>query len=262
MKLISFRSLRILVLLVLLSLAAGYTVEQRRGVTSWLQPVELVVYPVNGDGRPETTRYIERLKPDDFTAIDWLMAREAQRYHLIEPRPVLTRLGPPVASLPPDPPWNSGVVRIMLWSLRLRLWAWRHDPAASSALPRVRMYVVYEQGRPGQGIAHSLGLRKGLLGVVHAYAQSEQTAQNNIVIAHELLHTFGATDKYDAAGQPVYPAGFADPDRSPRLPQSRAEIMAGRIPLAPGESKMPETLDSCVIGQKTAAEIGWLDQGG
>jgi hypothetical protein len=261
MKLLTFRNLRVLVLLCLLLFAAAYTVEQRRSTAYWLEPVDLVIYPVNGDGLPETRRYIAGLKPADFSAIDRFMAREAKRYQLIEDRPVISRLGPALDSRPPEPPWNGGVVRIMLWSLELRLWTWRHDPAGPGEGPRIRMYLVYEQGQPGEGIDRSLGLRKGLVGVVHAYAQAGQTAQNAIVIAHELLHTFGATDKYDASGEPRYPEGYAEPQRSPRLPQVRTEIMAGRLPLAPGESKMPESLDSCVIGRQTAREIGWVDQG-
>ena len=50
-------------------------------------------------------------------------------------------------------------------------------------------------------LAHSLGLQKGLIGVVNAFASSSQAAENNVVIAHELLHTVGATDKYDPQHQ-------------------------------------------------------------
>ena len=46
-------------------------------------------------------------------------------------------------------------------------------------------------------MAHSTGLQKGMLGVVNAFASADQEGSNAVVIAHELLHTFGATDKYD-----------------------------------------------------------------
>jgi len=72
---------------------------------------------------------------------------------------------------------------------------------------------------------------------VHLFAARSQAAQNDIVIAHELLHTFGATDKYDAGSDaPRYPEGFAEPQREPRYPQRYAEIMAGRVPLGPSVS--------------------------
>jgi hypothetical protein len=81
---------------------------------------------------------------------------------------------------------------------------------------------------------------------------------NNVVIAHELLHTVGATDKYDlASGEPLNPAGLADPDREPLYPQERAEIMAGRRALSAQESEMPHSLAGVVVGADTAREIRW-----
>ena len=47
-----------------------------------------------------------------------------------------------------------------------------------------------------------------------------------IVSAHELFHTLGASDKYDATGRTVIPDGLADPTARPLYPQKRAEIMA------------------------------------
>ena len=77
------------------------------------------------------------------------------------------------------------------------------------------------------------------------------------VATHELFHTLGATDKYDAAGQPLFPEGYADPYLEPRLPQYKAEIMAGRVPLTDGRAEIPMSLADTVIGYQTAAEIGW-----
>ena len=78
------------------------------------------------------------------------------------------------------------------------------------------------------------------------------------MIAHELLHTLGASDKYDLSnGLPIHPAGYADPDKRPRYPQDRAEIMGGRIPLSPGRAAIPRGLNQTVIGPVTASEIGW-----
>ena len=44
------------------------------------------------------------------------------------------------------------------------------------------------------------------------------TEENNVIVAHEILHTFGATDKYDpATTQPRYPDGYAEPGRASRM---------------------------------------------
>jgi len=84
-------------------------------------------------------------------------------------------------------------------------------------------------------------------------------ARNNVVIAHEMLHTVGASDKYDVSTKlPVYPVGYADLNRVPLHPQSKAEIMAGRIPLSEQEAVMPSGLKSTMVGETTAIEIRWL----
>jgi hypothetical protein len=57
---------------------------------------------------------------------------------------------------------------------------------------------------------------------------------------------------------PVYPDGFAEPDKDPLLPQDYAEIMGGRIPLSEGEAEIPESLDQVLVGAVTAREINWL----
>jgi hypothetical protein len=81
---------------------------------------------------------------------------------------------------------------------------------------------------------------------------------NHVVIAHELLHTLGATDKYGPGNnQPRFPDGYAEPDRHPRLPQLYAELMAGRIALSETTAETPTQLDDVLIGPATAREIGW-----
>jgi hypothetical protein len=84
-------------------------------------------------------------------------------------------------------------------------------------------------------------------------------AQNNIVVAHEVLHTLGASDKYDPASNlPLFPEGYGEPQAEPRYPQRLAEIMAVRRAMAPTEAAMPDALDQVVVGPATAAEINWL----
>ncbi|MEM7402301.1 MAG: hypothetical protein AAF304_10175, partial [Pseudomonadota bacterium] len=82
--------------------------------------------------------------------------------------------------------------------------------------------------------------------------------QNNIVIAHELLHTVGASDKYGANGNPIPPDGLGEPDRKPLYPQRLAEIMAGTVASSATQSKMAKSLKTCVVGNRTAREIGWV----
>ena len=74
-----------------------------------------------------------------------------------------------------------------------------------------------------------------------------------------MLHTLGATDKYDLrTNMPSYPDGFAHPERRPLYPQTHAEIMGGRIALDDTSAMIPASLDDALVGPTTAEEIRWL----
>ena len=239
---------------------AVYVQGQRLSTTNWASPLEIVIYPINGDGTETTARYIASLDDGDFLAVDDFLATQASRYDVPESQPFITRLGPAVDALPPQPtpkpgdPWY----RHLLWNLRFRLWAWRHTPDDYSNYRRIRVFTVYSQPAADHGLPHSLGAQKGLLGLVHAYAGPDVGPGNNVVIAHEVLHTVGATDKYTADGYPAFPEGFANPDKDPLFPQKRAEIMAGTIAIDERASIEVRSLQLCRVGAVTAREIGWL----
>jgi hypothetical protein len=139
----------------------------------------------------------------------------------------------------------------------MRYWAWRVDAPPGPA-PDIKLFVLYHDPAISPELPHSLGLQKGLLGIVHVFADADMRGSNDTVLAHELLHTLGATDKYDLrTNQPIHPDGYAEPDRQPLHPQSWAELMAGRIPVSSTEATAPESLQQVLIGEKTASEIGW-----
>lgn len=141
----------------------------------------------------------------------------------------------------------------------MRFWA-RSIKSEYGPPSDIQIFVLYHDPKENTKLSHSLGLQKGLLGVVHAFASWRQQGGNNMVIAHELLHTVGATDKYYLNDlQPIYPIGYAEPDKEPLLPQEFAEIMAGRIPLTDDRAEQPRSLDYVVIGEQTALEIRWID---
>ena len=120
------------------------------------------------------------------------------------------------------------------------------------------MFVLFHDPALTPVVPHSLGLTKGLIGVVYAFAAPEMNGANDVVIAHELLHTLGATDKYDAASDaPAFPDGYGDPRQVPLYPQATAELMAGRRMLSATRWEQPGDLDEVVVGPATALEIRW-----
>ena len=253
-----FRMVRILVLLLILLLAAAGTWLARARTTSWEHTLRVVVFPIDADGSPATRAYVAWLDRASFQAIDEFFVEEGRRYGVPLSDPVDVFLAPEIRALPPPAPRGGNLAQVMLWSLQLRFWAWRHARYDGPA-PDIRIFVLYHDPARVQRVPHSLGLQKGLLGVVYAFASEEQAGPNSVVIAHELLHMLGATDKYDpATNLPLHPLGYADPQRDPLWPQDHAEIMAGRIPLSSGHAEMPAGLAQTLVGPGTALEIRWL----
>jgi hypothetical protein len=255
-----FRKFRVMLLLFILVGVAGDAWLTKIRSTDWDEPLWVAVYPIRADQSTAVDHYIGKLQNSDFRPIEEFLARESKRYGVSISAPMVVRLGPRINERPPPPPEpGSQTLRIMWWSLKMRFWAWRIAAEYDGPPANISVFALYHDPHLHERLEHSLGLQKGLIGVVNAFADDGMTAENNVVIAHELLHTLGATDKYHRdTNQPIYPDGFAEPERVPRFPQKQAEIMAGRIPLSVSESRIPASLKHSVVGSKTAAEINWL----
>jgi hypothetical protein len=252
------RALRIALLSYILVMVAGTAWLTKARSTDWNDTLYMAIYPVNGDRSEPTRRYIAELGAPAFAPVAEFFAREGARYGLALKAPVAVDLGAQIEQAPPTPPTGGNPISIAWWSLRLRWFAWRTEHAQALPSPDIRMFVVYYDPQTHPRLAHSLGLAKGLIGVVNAFAARDYDGRNDVVIAHELLHTIGATDKYDpATSLPRFPEGYADPAREPLHPQVAAEIMGGRIALSPEAAEMPDTLGRCVVGAQTAREIRW-----
>ena len=252
-----FKLLRIALLLWVLLAVALMSWLDRYRATRWHDPLYVAIYPIAADDSPVTREYMAALDAERFKAIDRFFTREAARYHLDTSEPFRTRLRTELQVRPPQRAPDAGLVATALWSLRLRYWAWRVSGHVREP-EDIRMFVLYHDPALTPTVPHSLGLAKGLIGVVYAFAAPEMSGANNVVIAHELLHTVGATDKYRPADDaPRFPDGYGDPAQVPLYPQMTAELMAGRRVLTPNTWQQAESLDQVVIGPSTALEIRW-----
>jgi len=252
-----WRRLRISILLVILLFVVLNTYFDRVYSTDWNIPLRVAAFPINADGSEVTARYIGQQPADAFQRIETFFEQEAKHYGLQMERPIRLTLAPPLSETPPELEPGGGALSAALWSLRMRYWAWRVDAPPGPA-PDIKLFVLYHDPAIAPALPHSLGLQKGLLGVVHVFADGSMRGSNDTVVAHELLHTLGATDKYDlASNQPLLPDGYAEPERQPLYPQSFAELMGGRIPVSSTEAETPESLQQVIVGAQTASEIGW-----
>lgn len=255
----TFRQLRILFLLFILLLVAASTWLNKARTTDWDRPLIVVIYPINGDSSSTSRHYIKQLSTEHFQPIEGFFRDEATHYGLSLQNPVELVLAPQLNEIPPVPPQDRNLLGVMWWSLKMRYWAWQVSGNGGPAAD-IQMFVLYHDPASNPRLEHSLGLQKGLLGVVHAFASRREAGGNRVVIAHELLHTLGATDKYDlTTNQPVFPIGYAEPERQPVLPQVTAEIMAGRIPITPTRAVQARNFNDVLIGEFTALEIHWRE---
>lgn len=257
----NWKSFRIALLLLVLGSVALDAWLTRWRTTDWDAPLRVTLYPIVADGSDTSRDYVAGLGAEDFADIGPFFARESRDRQLPINEPVRITLGRILEEHPPQPPADRGLLGTVWWSLKLRWWSRGIEAEQPRPRSQVRIYLLYYDPATHSRLTHSLGLQKGLIGVVHAFASRAQAPTNNVVIAHELLHTLGATDKYDpGSGLPRHPQGYADPQRSPLHPQSSAEIMGGRIPIADGEAEIPRGLQQVVVGSQTAREIGWIQE--
>ena len=253
-----WRSVRIAVLLVVLAIVAGGAWLDQRRTTSWEHTVWVGAFPVNADGSAAAAGYIAGLSAADLQPISDFVAGEAHRYGVAIDAPIAIKLYPPLVNPPPVLAAHAGIFDRIGWSLRLRYYRAQAVDAIERSRPRIALFLLYHDPASSPVLPHSLGLQRGLMGIAHLFATRAQAAQNAVVTAHELLHIFGATDKYAPdSDAPLYPEGYAEPARLPRYPQRYAEIMAGRVPLSPDRQQMPDDLSQTLIGAATAREIGW-----
>lgn len=253
-----WRKLRIAILLVVLAVVAAGAWLDRQRTTSWEHTVWVGAFPVNADGSAAASDYIAGLSADELQPVSDFIAREAHQHGVVIDAPIGIKLYPALAEPPPQLAADAGLLTRVLWSLRLRHYRARAVDSIARARPKIALFLLYHDPARTPRLPHSLGLQRGLMGVVHLFAARSQSAQNAIVTAHELLHTFGATDKYAPdSDAPLFPQGFAEPERVPRYPQRFAEIMAGRVPLAPDRQEMPDDLSQVRVGAASAREIGW-----
>lgn len=252
-------TLRLAILVaVLLFVALGAWLDRARS-RDWNDTLRVTIYPISDSSDPRVRAYAAALQAGDFADMESFFAEEAARYGLALEQPVRVRVSHTAQDLPPALPDRPGPLTIALWSLRLRFFAARtawNDPLPA---PDIQVFALYSPLGPGSvAVPDSVGLSKGLVAVTHLYGDADVAGSNQVVLVHEVLHTLGATDKYDfATGLPLTPAGLGEPDRQPVYPQDFGEIMAGRIATSARDAVIADGLELMLVGPATALEIGW-----
>lgn len=254
-----WRILRLSILLIVLAAVVQQAFSDQADL-AWKHNFYVALYPINADGSQQVAQYIKTLSDDDFEEIERYFSEQAKRYGINMRRPVVMELGSELNKMPPAPPATSGSwLDIIVWSLKFRWFAWQNSPQVT-VKPDIKLYLLFYDPATSSHLSHSTALYKGRIGRVNLFGHHGEAKRNLVVMAHELLHTLTASDKYDlATGLPVYPDGYAEPDKQPLHPQRYAALMGGYIPIDDTQKKIPNGLRHTLIGTKTAKEIGWVD---
>jgi hypothetical protein len=178
----------------------------------------------------------------------------------------LSAAGPFRAETPPPLPPSGDASFLERWRGTSRFLGYFEDLAEREGCHRgshdgVIFVYFYAEDRSGvYARQHSVASRRSRMGVIFSPLGREHLPRCAALVAHELCHTLGATDKYEGE-RSIFPDGFAEPGSEPLYPQEHAEIMALGIPIAPGREERVDWLSRCVVGRKTAEEIGWIRAG-
>jgi len=82
-----------------------------------------------------------------------------------------------------------------------------------------------------------------------------------MTLAYYIARLMGASSHLDDHGYPLFPQGYANPEKKPLYPQENAELTGCYIPFKPFEIRRITTLDQVYLGAQTAYEIGWISKG-
>jgi hypothetical protein len=254
-----FKLIRIVLLLSLLFVIVVSTWMTEQRMAAWERPILVTIFPIVADDEAATLAFARDVELPNFDAVNRFFDRESGPFGFEVTPAFRFQLAPLGSELPPEIPGQFSPVGIALWSLRMRWWSWLQGFKNDLVRPDIQMFVLYHSLEANNEVGISVGMRKGRYGIVKAYAKESMNPRNLIVFTHEMLHVLGATDKYVlSTGEPLFPHGYADPKQQPLFPQTRAEIMGGRIPLNSFSSAMPDSLEDCRIGRQTAEEIGFF----
>jgi len=256
----SFFRARVAVLLSILlgvSLWACTDYYQRRARTTWQRPLRVALILVERESiNPSTivlltrrAHELERRLASEYKRHD---GRDFTPFAITVTRPVRVDRAPPNLR----EPGALGLLRDTC-----ARWRWTRDVDSRASVAAgdfdARIYLVMKPAEHGLAFVEGESEYGGRVGIAQADIDPEMIDFSLFVAAHELMHTLGATDKYDASGRALFPAGFAEPERSPLYPQPAAEIMARNVPVSPSVERPPSTLDELFVGELTARELGW-----
>src|SRR5690349_18357645 len=133
------RTTALLLLLLFVALDAYFT---RIRSTSWERPLQVRVYPINGDGSDVVERFIATRRLETFSTVEKFFAAEAADYGVKLQKPFELNWAATLDKGPPPMPApGASRLSVMFWSLRMRLWAARAPEP--SGWTDIKLFLLY-----------------------------------------------------------------------------------------------------------------------
>jgi hypothetical protein len=237
---------------------AWLDVRSRRARTEWQRPLEVAVALVQlgvvDSGALTSLRA-------GFPALETRLRDEYHRHGGRLPHPVnFTIFGP--VTVDRAPPADPDGTLLSLAQHAYEQWRWTHAVDVGSNLPArgfdSRIYVLVRPPRDsGRSWVEGSSELGGRVGVARIELSASTVDLALFVVSHELFHTLGASDKYDANGRALIPDGLVEAERVPLYPQRYAEVMTRNLVIAAGSERPPDSLAELGVGSLTARELGW-----
>lgn len=259
------RSLASRVRLAALAILLGLTivfglleVHSRRTRTRWQRPLEVAVALVQqGVIEPSVLQALRAR----FPTLEARLAAEYHRHGGTLERPVrLTVFGPvAIDRAPPDDPDDS-LSSLVVHAYEQWRWTSAIDRGTSLGTRQFdsRIYLVMRApASAARSFVEGSSEQGGRVGFARVELGQSSVDLALFVVAHELFHTLGANDKYDAEGRVLIPVGLVEPERVPLYPQRFADVMTRNLVLGPGSERPPDTLAELGVGPETARELAW-----
>lgn len=259
-----FFLIRVSILLFILFVVVLYAIadfRRRKERNDWKRTLDVALVVVHVQGQsaidPDALAALE----DRISALEDRLRIEGERHHPGLGKPFrITLKGPvEVAEAAPSPQTDSAV-DLVKQAAAMKSWLHDVDPRAGIDGDQwdTRIYVAARKpASKKQQFVEGQSEEGGHIGNVSVELDASMADLTLIVVTHELMHTLGATDKYDDLGRSKFPDGFVEPNRQPLYPQPLAEVMSRNRPVSDTKEEIPTKLEQLGIGDLTAREIGW-----
>jgi hypothetical protein len=234
-------------------------IRERRERNTWVRPLHVGFVLLRAGPVSDDTSDMLRAR---MTDLQTHLEQEFQRWRQTTQVPfIFSVYGPLDISVPPPESYSEKLSDLAYFAYQQ--WRYLRDVDARAHVPRSeldsRIYLVMRPPNTGDlQFVEGQSEQGGRVGVVNVQLDESMVDFALIVAAHELMHTLGASDKYDELGHVLIPDGLAEPDKVPPFPQQYVEVMARNRPISPELEETPEAIEQVRIGRKTAQEIGWV----